>query len=91
MVESILLAYATTAVITAGYVYRAGVGTKPVSKLFGLAERFTLVLASAGVGALWPLFVPGLVVAGIRRVRPNVERHRSVWRVLSGRPRHAGG
>ena len=91
MVESILLAYATTAVIMAAYVHHAGVATKPVSRLFGPAERFTLVQASVAVGALWLLFVPALVVVGVRRARLNVEPHRVGWRVLSGRPRHAGG
>ena len=92
MVQSILFAYGAAAVITAAYVHRVGVGTKPVSRHFGPEERVTLWVTSAAVGVLWLLFVPALMVVVFRRVRLNVESQRARWRVfLSGRPRHAGG
>jgi hypothetical protein len=77
----VFVGYGMAAFFTAGHVYYNGVSGRLGSRLFGPAERLTLLLACMGVGAFWILFTPVLAAVAVRRAPGHFSVAERGWAV----------
>ena len=68
--------YATVAFIVSTYVYFRGIVMRPLPKELEIEHKAVLSLSALAIGAVWVLFIPGLVVHWIVQLIHLFEAHR---------------